>query len=113
SKHDAAYLGQLFARHGAKRAFATIEENVRHVDDEAARGVASLENGVELLQQPGTEFLAFALRLLELLLGFRRGRCVGGAVALRLSLRGLLLLKSSRLCLPFLAVSLITGAKRI
>ncbi|HEX7424034.1 MAG TPA: hypothetical protein VF311_09160, partial [Terriglobales bacterium] len=76
--------------------------NVRHVDDQAARRVASLEDGVELLQQAGAEFLAFTLRLLEFLLGCCSGSCGVGAIALRFGLGGLLLLESRCLGLPFL-----------
>ena len=67
-EHDAADLGQLFTRHRTQRLLARIEENVRHVDDQPASGVASLEDGVELLQQLGAELLLFTLGLLELLI---------------------------------------------
>ena len=45
--------------------FAGVEEDIRHVHDQAARRVAGLQNGVELLQQLGSQFhlLRFRLRL--------------------------------------------------
>lgn len=49
-EHDATDLCQLLARQRTKGVLGGVEENVRHVDDEAARGVASLENGIEFLQ---------------------------------------------------------------
>jgi enamine deaminase RidA (YjgF/YER057c/UK114 family) len=49
---DLGSLGLLLARQRAKCVLAGVEENVGHVDDQAARRVASLEDGVELLQPP-------------------------------------------------------------
>ena len=88
-----------------------VEENVRHVDDQAACRVASLEDGVELLQQAGAEFLAFTLRLQEFLPGCCSGSCGRSAITLRFGIGGLLLLESRCLGLSFLALSLVTCAK--
>ncbi len=55
----------FLARLRAKCVLAGVEENIRPVDDQAARRVASLEDGVELLQQAGAEFFTFTLGVLE------------------------------------------------
>ncbi len=45
---DAGNLGEFLSGTGTERVFAGIEEHVRHVHDEAASCVASLEDQVEL-----------------------------------------------------------------
>ncbi len=110
-EHDAADLGQLLARHRAKCVLAGVEENVGHVDDQAARRVASLEDSVELLQQAGAEFFAITLGLLEFLFGCCSGICGGSAITLRFSIGALLLLESRGLGFALLALGLVTCAQ--
>src|SRR4029077_15540360 len=54
-KDDAGNFGELLARAGLERVAAGVEENVRHIDDEAAGGVASLQNGIELIEKLGAK----------------------------------------------------------
>src|SRR5208282_5962750 len=80
-EQDAADLGQLLARKRAQGVLSRVEENVRHVNHQPASGVASLQDGIELLQQAGAEILAFTFRLLEFLLGGGSGSGGVGAIA--------------------------------
>ena len=50
---DAGNFGEFFAGTGLERGASGIEENVGHIDDEAAGGVTSLENGIELFKKLG------------------------------------------------------------
>src|SRR5947208_110261 len=100
-ENDAGNFGELFARAGLERVAAGVKEHVRHVDDEAASGVASLQNGIELIEKLGAKlrFFGFGLRGgLARFFGFGFGgallRLSGGAIPGGLiggSLRGLLL----------------------
>src|SRR5713226_463575 len=45
-EHDAGNFRELFARAGLERVTACVKEDVRHVDDEAAGGIARLQNGI-------------------------------------------------------------------
>src|SRR5438309_11560719 len=100
-ENDAGNFGELFARAGLERVAAGVKEHIRHVDDEAASGVAGLQNGIELIEELGAKLGFFGFSLgggLVRLLGFGFGgtllRLRGGAILGGLvcgSLRGLLL----------------------
>src|SRR5438309_8709114 len=100
-ENDAGNFGELFAGAGLEGVAAGVKEHIRHVDDEAASGVASLQDGIELIEELGAKlgFLGFGLRGgLASLFGFGFGgallRLSGGAILGGLvggSLRGLLL----------------------
>jgi len=64
SEDDAGNLGELFPRAGLERVAASVKEHVRHIDDETAGGVASLQNGIELAEELGAKlgFFGFGLR---------------------------------------------------
>src|SRR6267142_5034251 len=101
---DAGDFGEFFARARLERVAAGVKKNVRHVDDEAASGVASLQNGIELTEELGTKlgFFGFGLRGgLARFFGFGFGGALlgdgSGAVASGLlggGLRGLVLEQS-------------------
>src|SRR6266478_3914733 len=61
---DAGNFGELFAGAGLERVAAGVEEHVGHIDDEAAGGVARLQNGIQLAEQLGAQlgFFGFGLR---------------------------------------------------
>src|SRR5713226_7436628 len=63
-ENDAGNFGELFAGAGLERVAAGVEEHVGHVDDEAAGGVARLQNGIQLAEQLGAQlgFFGFGLR---------------------------------------------------
>src|SRR6266446_5524736 len=50
---DAGNFGEFFAGAGLERVAAGVEEHVGHIDDEAAGGVARLQNGIQLAEQLG------------------------------------------------------------
>src|SRR5258708_40353860 len=61
---DAGDFGEFFAGAGLERVAASVKEHVGHVDDEAASGVAGLQNGIELAEKLGAKlgFFGFGLR---------------------------------------------------
>src|SRR6266436_7020526 len=75
-KENSRDFGELFAGSGLECGASGIEEDVRHIDDEAAGRVASLQNGIELLQELPSQlgFFVFGLRGgLQCLLGLGLG----------------------------------------
>src|SRR5438270_10691163 len=91
-KHHAGHLRQFLARSRLQRELTGVKENVRDIDDQAARGVAGVEDSVELLQQLGAHLLALLHRLLALLVrgGGRSASLFGFGLRLLLLLqRGL------------------------
>ncbi len=52
-QEDAGNLSELFAGTRFEIGASGIEEHVGHIDDEAASGVARLQNGAELLEKLG------------------------------------------------------------
>ena len=60
-RDDAGHFRQLLPSCRLKRELGRIEQDIRHVHDQASGRVTSLENGVELDQQPCSQ-----LRLLRL-----------------------------------------------
>ena len=91
-KNDSGYFGQLFTRQRAERVLAGVEEHIRQVHDEAASGIASRKDGVELLQQFGAKFFTIKHGLLELL----HRNCSSGFVSFRFRFRVSLALLSIR-----------------
>ena len=89
-KHNPRYFGQLLACQRAKRVFAGVKENVRHVDHQAARGITRFQDQVELLQEVGAKLLAVTYGLLKL----RIGGCSGGAIPVGVGFGNMLLLLS-------------------
>src|SRR6267143_3114380 len=91
-KDDAGNLGELFAGAGLEGVAAGVKEHIGHVDDEAAGGVASLQNGIQLRKKLGAKlsFFGFGLRgglaglfgfgLGGALLRLRGGSVLGGLV---------------------------------
>src|SRR5882762_1487394 len=63
-KDDAGNFGELLARAGLERVTTGVKEHVRHIDDEAAGGVAGLQDGVQLAEELGAKlaFFGFGLR---------------------------------------------------
>jgi len=63
-KNDAGDFREFFARAGLERVPAGVEENIRHIDDEAAGGVAGLQNGIQLREELRAKltFFGFGLR---------------------------------------------------
>jgi len=59
-------FGQLLAGQRTKRVFAGVKEHVRHIHNEAAGGVASLQNQIELLEETRAKIFAVAKGLLKL-----------------------------------------------
>jgi hypothetical protein len=49
SQDDSGNLGQLHLSPGLQRVFAGVEQDIRHVDDQAASRFAGIEDVVELL----------------------------------------------------------------
>src|SRR5579885_3614674 len=93
-QQDAGNLGELFASAGLEVGTAGIEEHVGHIDDEAASGIAGLQDGVELLQKLRAELSLFGFGfgggIASLCgLGFGSGAGLGGLLSL--SFGGLLL----------------------
>src|SRR6266478_2962793 len=76
---DAGNFGEFFAGTGLEGVAAGIEEHVRHVDDEAAGRVASLQNGIELTEKLGAKLSFFSFGLRGGLAGFF-GFGFGGAL---------------------------------
>ena len=93
-ENDAGDFGEFFAGARLKRVTAGVEKHVRHIHDEAAGGVAGLQNGIELAEKLGAQlgFFGFGLRGgLASLFGFGLG---GSSISCGLSgrrFRGLLL----------------------
>jgi hypothetical protein len=60
---DTGNFGELFAGAGLECVAAGVKEHIGHVDDEAAGGVARLQNGIELAEKLGAKlgFLGFGL----------------------------------------------------
>src|SRR5207247_960161 len=82
-----AACGGFVGSDGLERVAAGVKEHVRHVDDEAASGVARLQDGIELIEELGAKlsFFGFGLRGgLARLLSFSFGgallRLRGGAI---------------------------------
>src|ERR1700677_3353588 len=69
-EQDAGNFRQLHLCRRLQRVFAGVEQNVRHIHDQAARGVLCLQNGVELRQKlrahVGSFFLGLGRSLLRL-----------------------------------------------
>src|SRR6266853_37770 len=63
SEDDAGNFGEFFAGTGLEGVAAGVEEHVGHVDDEAASGVAGLQNGIELREKLGAKLGLFGFRL--------------------------------------------------
>src|SRR5713226_128323 len=99
SEHDAGYFGQLLACQRTERELAGVKEHVRHIDDQAASGVASFQDQAELLEETRTKLFAVANGLLKLRIG---GGC-GGAIPVGIRFSGLLFLPC------FIAVSFGVG----
>src|SRR5258708_18860498 len=61
---DAGDFGEFFAGAGLERVAASVKEHVGHVDDEAASGIAGLQNGIQLREKLGAKlgFFGFGLR---------------------------------------------------
>ena len=78
-----ATLASFSRASGPQREFAGVEEDVRHIHDQAAGRIAGLQNGVELLQQLDSQFH---------FLRFQLGLLFGGVVELGLA---------GRLCASF------------
>src|SRR5216684_1598784 len=63
-ENDAGDFGEFFARAGLERVAAGVKENIRHIDDEAAGGVAGLQDGIQLREELRAKltFFGFGLR---------------------------------------------------
>src|SRR5216683_1778655 len=63
-ENDAGNFREFFARAGLERVAAGVKENIRHIDDEAAGGVAGLQNGIQLREELRAKltFFGFGLR---------------------------------------------------
>src|SRR6266568_2223979 len=61
---DAGNFGEFFAGTGLERVAAGVEKHVGHVDNEAAGGVAGLQDGIQLGEKLGAKlgFFGFGLR---------------------------------------------------
>ncbi len=67
-EQDARHLRELLPRARLQGEAIGVKENIRHVYDEAASRVASLQNAVELLLQPLPKLFLLLLGLLGVLL---------------------------------------------
>src|SRR5260370_2230611 len=83
-ENDAGNFGEFFAGAGLEGVAAGVEEHVGHVDDEAASGIAGLQNGIQLREKLGAKLAFFGFGLRGGLAGFF-GFGFGGAL---LSLSG-------------------------
>ena len=75
-ENDAGNFGELFACAGLEGVAAGVEKHIRHIDDETARGIAGLQNGIQLAEQLRAQlgFIGFGLRSgLASFLGFSFG----------------------------------------
>src|SRR6267378_2703126 len=63
-ENDAGNFREFFAGARLERVAASVKENIRHIDDEAASGIAGLQNGIELIEELGAKlgFFGFGLR---------------------------------------------------
>src|SRR6267378_3049992 len=99
-ENDAGNFREFFAGARLERVAASVKENIRHIDDEAASGIAGLQNGIELIEELGAKLSLFGFGLRGGLARFF-GFGFGGAL-LRLSgfaiLSGFLFGGDSGLC---------------
>jgi len=77
---DAGNFGELFARAGLERVAAGVKEDIGHVDDEAAGGIAGLQNGIQLREELRAKLGFFGFGLRGGLAGFFGFGLRGGAV---------------------------------
>ena len=69
TEHNAGNFGQLLTGQRAQGVPAGVKEHVRHVHNEAASGVASFQDQVELLEETGAKLLTVTYGLLKLRVG--------------------------------------------
>jgi hypothetical protein len=62
---DSSNSRQAFARTRLKRVFASVEQHIGHVDDEAAGALAGLHYLIQLLQELLPSLFSFLLRALR------------------------------------------------
>src|SRR5208282_4667926 len=106
---NAGYLGQFFARPGFKRVAAGIEKDVRHVHDQAAGGIARLQNGIQLCEKLSAKLRLFGFGLRGRLARFFGFLLSGGAIASGLFGGGLRAL-ASRSSAAFLSAAIFACA---
>ena len=63
ARDDSGDFGELLASHRPQRKLGRVEQHVRHIDDQPAGRIPSLENRVELEQELGAKLRLARLRL--------------------------------------------------
>jgi hypothetical protein len=83
-EEDAGKASEFFAGGRAEVEFAGVKQDVGHIDDESAGGIASFEDDVELLEELLAEALALAFGFFAEALGFEGGLLGGKGLFFRL-----------------------------